>query len=125
MIRKLFGETEEEQFHYLQTRLAALAIMLIITLIGFLLALIGLGIGEAIMKFGEIGVAIVLLVFGWAVMRALFGVATIFTLFSSNIVVGVVIFVLYIMIGYFFGMFVAIVGLCRFLVLLKKRKGSY
>ena len=56
--------------------------------------------------------------------RQLLGFASIGALFSGNIVVGVVIFVLFIMIGYLGGFFVAFVGLCRFFMLLKKRKGN-
>ena len=67
---------------------------------------------------------IVLFIFGWSIMRGLLGFASIGALFSGNIVVGVVIFVLFIMIGYLGGFFVAFVGLCRFFMLLKKRKGN-
>ncbi|MBO5069359.1 MAG: hypothetical protein J6C12_07085 [Lachnospiraceae bacterium] len=124
MIKKLFGETEEEQFKYLQPRLFALGVGVIALLIGVLLMQIGVPFGDAIGSVGTGICVIVLLVFGWTIMRNLFGFASLGALFSGNVVIGVVIFVLFIMIGYLGGFFVSIVGLCRFFVLLKKRKGN-
>jgi len=63
-----------------------------------------------------------MLVFGWAILRGFFGVASLGVLFSNNVVLGVIIFVLYITLGYFGGLIVAVIGLCRFLVLMKERK---
>lgn len=122
MLQKLFGETPEEQFRYLQVRLIALAVGLAACLIGTLLQLLGFEISEIFYGLGEVICVITLLVFGWAIMRGLFGFATLGALFSHNVVIGVVIFVLYIMIGYIGGLVVAVIGLCRFLMLLKKRK---
>lgn len=124
MIRKLFGETEEEQFRYLKPRLIALGVGVAAFLIGFLLMQIGISFGEAIGSLGTGICVIVLLVFGWAIMRGLLGFATAGALFSGNVVIGVVIFVLYLLIGYFGGFVVAFIGLCRFFVLLKKIKGN-
>ena len=121
MIKKLFGETDEKQFMYLKPRLIALGVGIVLLLIGFLLMQVGTSFGETI---GSLGTVIVLFIFGWSIMRGLLGFASIGALFSGNIVVGVVIFVLFIMIGYLGGFFVAFVGLCRFFMLLKKRKGN-
>ena len=63
-----------------------------------------------------------MLVFGWAILRGFFGVVSLGVLFSNNVVLGVIIFVLYITLGYFGGLIVAVIGLCRFLVLMKERK---
>lgn len=122
MIRKLFGETEEEQFGYLKTRLIALGVGVVILLMGALLLCLGIPFGETIGKLGEVICVIVLLIFGWCIMRGLLGFATLGALFSGNVVIGTVIFVVFIMIGYLGGLLVAVIGLCRFFVLLKKRK---
>lgn len=122
MIEKMFGTTPEEQYQYLRPRLIATAISLVIPLLGLLLQLFGLSIGGILIRFGTILFAIVMLIFGWAIMRGLFGVATLGVLFSNNIVLGVIICILYITLGYFGGLVVAVIGLCRFLVLLKERK---
>ncbi len=124
MIRRLFGETEEEQFRYLKPRLTALGVGVAIMLIGILLTLIKIPFGETVGGLGGGICIIVLFIFGWAIMKSLLGVATMGALFSKNVVIGVVILVLFVMVGYFGGFVVAFIGLCRFLVLLKKRKGS-
>lgn len=122
MITKLFGETEEEQFRYLQPRLIAFAIGIAFSLIGFLLFQVGVSFGEQIAQMGAIVFAIVCLIFGWTIMRGIFGYATVGALLSNNVVVGIVIMMLFLFLGYLGGFFVAIIGLCRFLALLKKRK---
>lgn len=124
MIKKLFGETEEQQFEYLKKRLFAFAIGVAILLIGGLLMGMGVPFGTQIAELGTMVCAIVWLVFGWAIMKGVFGFATFGAVFSRNVVIGVVIFVLFITIGYFGGIFVTFIGLCRFFVLLKKRKGN-
>lgn len=122
MTEKLFGETPEEQHQYLKPRLTAAAAAVIISLIGLLLQLLHLGFGGTVLRIGTILLAIVMLVFGWAILRGFFGVASLGVLFSNNVVLGVIIFVLYITLGYFGGLIVAVIGLCRFLVLMKERK---
>lgn len=122
MTEKLFGETPEEQYQYLKPRLTAAAAAVIISLIGLLLQLLHLGFGGTVLRIGTILSAIVMLVFGWAILRGFFGVASLGVLFSNNVVLGVIIFVLYITLGYFGGLIVAVIGLCRFLVLMKERK---
>ena len=123
MIRKLFGNTEEEQFKYLRWRIIALAISLVILLIGIIFGEV-LEI-EFFNVFGTVGegmCAFMMLIFGWAIMKGIFGFATVGALFSRNVMIGVIIFVAFIIIGYLGGIFVAFVGVCRFFVLLKHRK---
>ena len=124
MIRYLFGETDEEQFAYLQPRIGALGIGVVILLIGFILMQVGVPFGDEIGSTGVGICLIVLLIFGWRIMRGLLGVTSVVSLFSDNVVIGIVIFVLFIVTGYFGGFFVAILGLCRYLILLKRRKGN-
>lgn len=120
--REIFGETPEEQYQYLKPRLMAAAISLVLLLLGGVLYLLGLTFGEVLAGAGSILFAVVTLVFGWAILRGLLGFASFGVLFSNNVVLGAVIFVLYITLGYFGGLIVAVIGLCRFLVLLKDRK---
>lgn len=119
MITKLFGQTEEEQFNYLQPRVIALLVGLLLLLIG--VGLMELGFGEIVALIGEGICVIVLFIFGWAIMRGIFGFVNIGALFSLNIVVGVVALILFLCVGYIGGFFVALVGICRYLILLKKR----
>ena len=122
MTEKLFGETPQEQYQYLKPRLTAAAAALAVPLVGLLLQLLHLGFGGTLVRIGTILLTVVMLVFGWAILQGFFGVASLGVLFSNNVVLGVILFVLYITLGYFGGLIVAIVGLCRFLVLLKERK---
>ena len=122
MIKKLFGETEEEQFRYLKPRLIALGVGGVALLISLLLELMGVGLYEILYILGDAVFVITLVMFGWAIMRGVFGIATLGVLFSRNVVVGVIIFVLYILLGYIGGLVVAVIGLCRFLVILKQLK---
>lgn len=124
MTRRLFGETEEKQFEYLKIRLISLGIGVIALLIGSLLNEFAISVGDIIGGIGGGICIVVLMMFGWAIMRGVLGIASIGALFSNNVVVGLIICLLFILVGYFGGMFVAVVGLCRFLVLLKKRKGN-
>ena len=109
MIKKLFGETEEAQLAYLQPRLIALGVGVIFLLIGFLLMKLGVPFGDEIGSLG-VGICVItLLIFGWAIMRGLFGFVTVGTLFSGNPVVGIVILILFVGIGYIGGVFVAVI----------------
>lgn len=122
MVKKLFGETEDEQFRYLKPRILALGVALAAAVIGVLLDLFGLEAAEIFYLLGGAIFVIDLLIFGWAIMRGLFGITSLGILFSNNVVIGVILFVLYVLLGYFGGLVAAVIGLCRFLVLLKHRK---
>lgn len=122
MLKKLFGETDEEQFAYLKPRLIVLGVAAVLVLIAWLLSLTGAGISEMILSAGQLVWIIITLNFGWAILRGIFGIASIGVLFSRNFIFGAAIFVIYIMVGWVGGIVVSVIGLCRFLVLLKKRK---
>ena len=124
MIRKLFGETEEEQFRYLRPRLLVLGVGVAALLISILLRQSGVSFGKEIGELGTGICVIVMLVFGWSIMRGLFGFASLGALFSGNFMIGIIILILFILIGYLGGFFVAFIGLCRFFALLKRRKGN-
>lgn len=124
MIRKLFGETEEEQYRYLKPRLIALGVGIAALLTGLVIMQFSESIGGSIGSVGAGICVIVALIFGWSIMRGLFGYVSVGDLFSANIMIGVVALVLFVLIGYLGGFVVAFIGLCRFFVLLKKRKGN-
>ncbi|MGM9619411.1 MAG: hypothetical protein ACI3W8_06230 [Oscillospiraceae bacterium] len=122
MMQKLFGETEEDQIRYLKPRLLAILAAIICCVIGAILQAAGLDIASVFLGLGEVILVITLWVFGWAILRGLFGIASIGVLFSNNVVLGVIIFLIYLLVGYIGGAIVAVIGLCRFMVL-KKKKG--
>ena len=111
MFRKLFGETEQDQIQFLHPR--AIATLVILAL------MVGLSGGaDAIAGIAEMGVAIVLLfVWGWPVVKGLFGITAIGAIFSGNVVIGVVLFVVYLTLAYFLGIIFAFIGTIRYIYL--------
>ncbi len=122
MIKKLFGETSEEQYQYLKPRLLAFLVAAVMLLAGFLMDRAGLKFGNTLAEIGMVVYAIDLFVFSWSILRGFFGITSFGILLSKNIVLGAIYLTLYLVLGIFGGMIVAIIGLCRFFVLLKERK---
>lgn len=63
----------------------ATAISLVLLLLEGVLYLLGLTFGEVLAGAGSILFAVVMLVFGWAILRGLLGFASLGMLFSSNV----------------------------------------
>ena len=106
-MQKLFGETEAEQYQYLRARFKTLAISCCLYAAAGLLTLIfgkviqfELGVQCA----GVLGIIASILFyytflkFGWIFFSRFLGVATLGVLFSNNVVLGVIVFVLYVFI---------------------------
>ena len=116
MFRKLFGETEQDQIQFLHPR--AIATLVILALMVVALILHAVGLADAIAGIAEMGVAIVLLfVWGWPVVKGLFGITAIGAIFSGNVVIGVVLFVVYLTLAYFLGIIFAFIGTIRYIYL--------
>ncbi len=117
MFKKLFGKTENAQIKYLGWRsiisIAALLITLIVSLISGNWAIFILGFELP---------AIIL--WGWGVMKALFGFATISSVFANNIIFGILLFIGALIGSVFIGMFVELIGICRWIYLMVKSKAS-
>lgn len=106
MFARLFGNTLEEQLMYLQTRVLLTVLVIIIGLIA--------------MAFGSSGSAIIVIaayVWGWAFMKNWFGITAIGALFSGNVLIGVILFMAYLVIGYFIGLIIFVLGLARYIQL--------
>lgn len=101
MFNRFFGETISDQIRYLQPRV-------IVTVVSLLLCLFGLT---------EIFALVMLFVWGWNVVKALFGFATIGAIFSGNAVFGCVIFLFYIIVAYLAGIVFAAIGTGRYIYL--------
>lgn len=119
MIKKLFGETEDIQLAYLQKKIKITVILLAITVIGLILR-------EKIEWIGIIAEglpAIIAYVWGWSFMSAFFGITTFGTIFAGNrnLMVGLLILLAYMCIGYFFGAIALLLGICRFIQLKTKQ----
>lgn len=108
MFERLFGSTINEQMNYLQPRVLITAPVIIF---GFIAMAFG---GES----GSALIAIAAYVWGWTFLRNWFGFTTIGALFSGNIVIGVILFVVYLVVGYFIGLIIFLLGLIRYIHLL-------
>lgn len=115
MLSRIFGGTEEEQLKFLQIRS-------IITILALVIAIVSAIISPA----ASVGVAAAMIfIWGWNVIKNWFGITTFGAIFSGNIVIGVILFVLYILIAYIVGIVFAFIGVGRWLYLIcKMRKNS-
>ena len=113
IFQRLYGNTVEEQLAFLQKRIIILAICIVIDILLFVFS-------------GTAGASLLCLyfVFGWPAFKSLFGLAGIGVIFSENVMIGVVIFVAYIIIGSLFGLIVGLLGIGRFIYLKVKMRGN-
>ncbi len=56
-------------------------------------------------------------VWAWTFLKNFFGITTIGALFSNNLVVGIILFVVYLVIGYLIGLVAFVFGLFRYIML--------
>ena len=54
---------------------------------------------------------------GWTFLKEKFGIVSLGALFTRNIIAGIVLFVLFLFVGYFFGIVVFIMGLVQYIKL--------
>lgn len=105
MFRKLFGESEAQEVVFLQVRV-------IITIISFIMCFFGLT---------ELFALVMLFIWGWPVVKSLFGIASVGALFTGNVILGSCIFVIYVILSYILGLVFAFIGTGRYIYLLVKR----
>lgn len=119
MFRKLFGETEQEQMQFLHVRTIITMVILALLVIALLLKVVGFSDGaEFVGNIAGMGGTIILLfVWGWPVIKGLFGITTVGAIFSGNVVIGVVLFVIYICLAFLLGIVFAFLGTGRYIYL--------
>ena len=123
MFRKLFGETEQDQIQFLCPRAIATLVLLALVVVALILYAVGLSGGAGtISEIAEMGFAIVMLfVWGWPVVKGMFGITATGAIISGNVVIGVVWLVIYFMLAYFLGIIFAFIGTIRYIYLLIKQ----
>ena len=114
MFARIFGGTDEEQMKFLETRS-------IITLAALVVGIVG---GFFVSEAPAIIAVVMLFVWGWNVVKRWFGVTTVAAIFANNIVIGVVLFVLYLMVAYFAGIVFAVLGVGRWIYLKATHRGG-
>ena len=105
MFRKLYGETDEEQFEYLRKKLKTTLMLSPLILLG-------------------IGVIIIFYMWGWDFVRSYIGVTSLFALFSQNPIFGLIILLVFLFIGYLFGFINLLLGIIRYFMLKSTQKGA-
>lgn len=114
MFNRIFGGSDAEQIKFLETR----SIITLIALVVSLIASIFVEGAIAIVAF------VMLFIWGWSVIKNWFGITTFAAIFSGNIVLGVVLFLLYILAAYFAGIVFAFIGIGRWIYLKVKYRSS-
>lgn len=110
MFQRLFGETESEQLAYLKKKIIITVVFLVIDIVLMLVK-------------GEAGVSVILVyIWGWGAMKALFGITAVGSIFSGNPVMAAVFIVAYALIGAIFGFFCMLLGIGRFIYLMVKAR---
>lgn len=115
MFERIFGGSDEEQLAFLGTRS-------IITIVACVLGIICSFFTENALAL----IAIVMLfIWGWNVVKNWFGLTTIGAIFSGNIVIGVILFLIYLIVAYLVGIVFAFLGVGRWIYLkVKYRSGN-
>ena len=108
MFEKLFGGTKEEQLAYLQTRLLLTAPIIIGGIV--VLSAGGSSRGSAV-------IALAAYVWAWTFLKNWLGITTLGALFSGNIAIGVILFCVYLVLGYVIGLATFALGLIRYIQL--------
>lgn len=122
MFSKLFGETEELQISNLQKKVIFTCAGAVLSIIGVILSLLDLeAVGNPVMSLGGIILFVVLFMWGFGAIKNLFGIGTIGALLSGNVVIGVVIIVFCALAAYLISIFIALLGIGRYIYLKVKK----
>lgn len=114
MFDRIFGGTDEEQLAFLETRS-------IITIVVCILAIVL----SFFMDNALALIAVVMLfIWGWNVVKNWFGLTTLGAIFSGNIVIGVILFLIYLIVAYLVGIVFAFLGVGRWIYLKVKHSAA-
>jgi len=116
MISRMFGDSDQEQFSFLAWRsIVTLIVTVLAVLCGVLPVFGNVKHGSSSGIIPLLFACVMLFVWGWPVLKRMFGFATIGSLLSGNIIVGLFILICYIILAYIVGIIVAVFGVLRFL----------
>ncbi len=121
MFERLFGATEAEQLHYLQSRVIITAAGLAVGIVSCLLSIIPVdgisAIGKVLMSVTGLIFLVAMFMWGFGAIKSLLGWGSVGAIFSGNVVIGVVIFMFCAVIAYLISIVVALLGIGRFIYL--------
>ena len=118
MFARLFGPGEEDQLQFLHNRVILTGAGMICGILGMILNAVGISsIGGILGGIGGIALFVALFLWGFGAIRTLIGFGSIGAIFSGNVVLGVVIFMFCVVAAYFISIFIALIGLYRYIYL--------
>lgn len=107
MFNRIFGGSEAEQLQFLETRSIITIVAVVVGLVASIFAPEALSLIAIVMLF----------IWGWNVVKNWFGITTLGAIFSGNIVIGVVLFMIYLIVAYLAGIVFAFLGVGRWIYL--------
>lgn len=115
---KLFGETEELEIQNLEKKVFLTGIGIVGMLVAGLLFLVKLDpVGRVVGGIGGLVVLVALFKWGFGALKMLLKIGSIGALFSRNVILGAAIIVICVMAAYFVSLFVAFIGIGRYIYL--------
>lgn len=118
MFARLFGETEELQIQNLTKKVVLTGIGIGCYVIGLICYLLKLSaIGDVFGTASGIVLLVTMFMWGFGAIKTLFGIGSVGAIFSGNVVIGAVIFVVCLMVAYLISLIVALIGIGRFIYL--------
>lgn len=119
---KLFGETEELEIQNLEKKVFLTGIGIVGMLVAGLLFLVKLDpVGRVVGGIGGLVVLVALFKWGFGALKMLLKIGSIGALFSRNVILGAAIIVICVMAAYFVSLFVAFIGIGRYIYLKVKK----
>ena len=110
MFNRIFGGSDAEQLQFLEIRSIITIVALVVAFIASFFSSEALGLIAVVMLF----------IWGWNVTKNWFGITTLGAIFSGNVVIGVIIFMFYLIVAYLVGIVFAFLGVGRWIYLKMK-----
>lgn len=110
MFNRIFGGSDAEQLQFLEMRSIITIAVVVFALV------VSIFVPEALALIA----VVMLFIWGWNVVKNWFGITTLGAIFSGNVVIGVIIFLFYLIVAYLVGILFAFLGVGRWIYLKMK-----
>lgn len=114
MFNRIFGGSDAEQLQFLEVRSIITIIAVVVAIIASFFSSEALALIAVVMLF----------IWGWNVVKNWFGTTTLGAIFSGNVVIGVILFMIYLIVAYLAGIVFAFLGVGRWIYLKVKHSNQ-
>ena len=114
MFKRILGGSDVEQLQFLEVRSIITIIALVVAIVASFFYAEALGLIAVVMLF----------IWGWNVLKNWFGITTLGAIFSGNVVIGVFLFIVYLIVAYLAGIAFAFLGVGRWIYLKMKYRNT-